>query len=174
MVSRVSRMDEKTYFLLLKEAPFPSRSSRSLGNNLQCVYGYRNHHNNRVCPGWALNIHQFDQDSSHSVLLHSMDHEGLNSLHLHLLLPMTVVEQPLSSSIAHSTFCNQENIITNKYIFLILCILTTSLTWGKSGRPNSNPKSDFLTLWKWSHYSDHLHALPRSGSKGFTTNQITS
>jgi hypothetical protein len=112
-VSRVRWVHEKTYFLFVKEALFPSRSSRSLGNNLQCVSGYRNHHNNRVCLGWALNIHQFAHDSSHSILLHNMDHEGLSSLHLHLLLPMIVVQLPLSSSIDHSTFCKQGIIITN-------------------------------------------------------------
>lgn len=112
-VSRVRTVNEKTYFLFLKEDLFPSRSSKSLGNNLRSVSGYRNHHSNSVCPGWALNIHQFVHDSSYSLLMHNMDHEGLSSRHLRLLLSMTVVQEPLSKSIANSSFCKQEIIVTN-------------------------------------------------------------
>jgi hypothetical protein len=106
--SQWCKQNDSTYFLFVKEALCPSRSSRNPGNNLQCVSGYRSRHNNTVCPGWVQNTHQFAQDSSHPVSLHSMGHEGLSSRPLHLLPPVAVVRRPLLSS----TFCEQGNIMT--------------------------------------------------------------
>jgi hypothetical protein len=52
MVTGASRIsvNETTYFLFVKEAQCPNKSSRSLGNSLQSASGYRSHHSNTVCP----------------------------------------------------------------------------------------------------------------------------
>lgn len=118
--SRIS-VNESTYFLFLKEAPCPNRSSRSLGNNLLSVSDYKSHHSNTVFPGQELNIHQLVHNSSHFVLLHNMGHEGLNSHHPHLLMPMAAAQRRLLSSTVHSTFCKQitvtDSYTHNKYGF---------------------------------------------------------